>query len=265
MENTFFGSKHNRIFGSVALVLVIVALAAYAYYTMQQARYLYTGPTTISVTGEGEVVSVPDVARFSFSVVEKAADAATAQGAATAKVNALMAALTEAGVEEKDIKTEYYNLYPTYTYKEAVCERGMFYCPPGESVQDGFEVTQTLAVKVRDLSKSGTLLALVGEKGASNISGLEFTIDDTTVLKDEARAEAIVDAKAKAEVLAKDLGVKLGDMVGYYEDEGGVTPYYRYGMGGDAMVKEESAVEVPMVPAGESTTKSRVTLTYQVR
>ena len=264
MENTFFGSSHNRFFGSAALVLVIVALGAYAYYTMQQARYMYSGPTTISVSGKGEVVTVPDIAKFSFSVTEKGADAKATQASASTKVKALTDALKAAGVEEKDIKTEYYNLYPVYKYEEAICPMGSYYCPGGEQVEDGFEVSQSLSIKVRDLDKSGELLALAGSNGATNISNLEFTIDDTATLKDEARAKAIADAKAKAEVLAKDLGVRLDKMVGYYEDEGYVTPYYGYGMGGDMMAKEASA-DMPTVPAGENTTTSNVTITYQVK
>lgn len=263
MENSFFGNKYNRAFGSAALVLIIVALGAYAYYTMQQARYMYSGPTTISVSGEGEAIAVPDIARFSFSVTEKGVDAKTTQDAASTKINELMAALKEAGVEEKDIKTEYYNLYPTYRYEDRVCPMGSFYCPGGEQVEDGYEVTQSLAIKVRDLDKAGELLALVGSKGATNISSLEFTLDDSSVLKDEARAAAIADAKAKAEVLADDLDVRIVKMVGYFEDDGMVTPYY--GMGGTMMEKDAMQSAAPSVPAGENTTTSRVTITYQVR
>lgn len=263
MNNTFFSTEYNRVLGTVALVLVIAALGAYAYYTIKQAQYIYTGPTTISVTGEGEAVSVPDIARFSFTVTEKGSDTGAAQNGSAAKMNEIVSALKEAGVEEKDIKTEYYNMYPVFKYEEARCPVGSFYCPPGNQIEDGYEVSQNIAVKVRDLAKSGALLALVGEKGATNISGLEFTIDDTSVLEDEARAAAITDAKAKAVVLAKELDVRLNKMVGYYEDEGyPVTPYY--GMGGDAMMKS-SAVEEAVVPTGENTITSRVTLTYQIR
>src|SRR3989344_4935888 len=126
------------------------------------------------------------------------------------------------------------------------CIAGM-YCP-GEQVQDGFEVNQTILVKVRNLETAGALLGLVGDKGATNISGLSFTI---------------ADAKAKAEVLANNLGVRLTKMVGYYEDEGYPVPYY--GMGGDMMVKQEMSSVTPDLPTGENITTSRVTLTFQVK
>jgi len=259
MEN-FLGSKLNRFLTTVVLGLLVLALGAYAYYTMQQARYLYTGPTTISVSGEGEVLAVPDIGQFSFSVMAEGEDAVTAQGASAAKINDINAALEAAGVERSDIKTEYYSLYPKYKYETMPCIAGM-YCP-GEQVQDGFEVNQTILVKVRNLDQAGALLGLVGDKGATNISGLSFTIDDDGAIKEEARAMAIADAKAKADALAKDLGVRLTKMVGYYEDEG-MNPYY--GKGGDMMVQSEMSAVSPDMPTGENTTTSRVTLTFQVK
>ena len=262
MDKTFFSFSYNRILTTAAVVTLILALGAYAYFTLQQSKYIYTGPTTVSVSGVGEAVGVPDIGTFSFAVTESGVDAAAAQAASGSKINDILAALKEQGIEDKDIKTEYYSLYPKYKYETGICALGM-YCP-GEQVQDGFEVNQTIVVKVRDLTKAGALLALAGDKGATNISGLSFTIDDPEVLKGEARALAIKDAKEKAEVLASELGVRLVKMVGYYEDEQGATPYY--GMGGDMMARsEEAAFSAPSVPTGENTTTSRVTLTYQVR
>jgi uncharacterized protein len=265
MENTFFGSKHNRFFGSLALVLAIVALGAYAYYTMQQARYYYTGPVTISVVGEAEVNAEPDIAKFSFTVTEKGSDGTAAQGAATAKSNEIVTALKEAGVEEKDIKSDYYNLYPTYKYEDQPCAMDSYFYCPTEQIEDGYEVSHTFTVKVRNKDKAGELLAMVGQKGATNLTGLEFVVDNDDAVKAEARAKAIADAKAKAEVLARDLGVRITEMTGYYEDEGYVTPYYGYGMGGEAMYKDEAMAEAPIIPAGENTVTSRVTITYQVK
>lgn len=264
METTFFSNKNNRLLGALALLMLIVALGAYAQYTFKQAEYLYSGPTTISVTGEGEVTAIPDIGKFSFSVMAEGADAVKAREESNTKANDIIAFLKEKGVEEKDIKTESYNLSPKYKYEQKPCPIGS-YCPL-EQIQDGFEVMQIISVKVRNIDLAGDLVAGAGDKGATNLSGLEFTIDDTSVLEDEARKEAIADAKAKAEVLAKELNVELERMVGYYEEEnGGPVPYY--GMGGDMMVKtamEESSVS-PDIPVGENTTKSRVTITYQIK
>lgn len=263
METTFFSNKNNRLLGALALLMLIVALGAYAQFTFKQAEYLNSRPTTISVTGEGEATAIPDIGKFSFSVMAEGADAVKAREESNTKTNAVIAFLKEKGVEDKDIKTESYNLNPKYKYEQKPCPYGS-YCP-GEQVEDGFEVTQTISVKVRNIDQAGELVAGVGDKGAMNLSGLEFTIDNTSALEDEARKEAIADAKAKAEVLAKELNVRLDRMVSYYEDEnGGPMPYYS--MEEDMMktAMNESSVS-PELPVGENTTKSKVTITYQVR
>lgn len=263
MENKFFDQPRNQVLGSIALGMVVVALAMYSVYTWKMSDNLYYGPTTISVSGEGEVTAVPDIGEFSFSVTGKGEDAAGAQADSAAKMEAIMAYLTGAGVEEKDIKTEYYNLYPKYRYEEKPCVVGM-YCPPGEQIEDGFEVSQTVRVKVRTIDTAGDLIAGVGGEGATNLSGLSFTIDDTSALKDEARTAAIEDAKAKAKVLADQLGVRIVEMTGYYEDEGYYPPMPYYGMGGD-MAMESKAYDEAVVPTGENVINSRVTITYMVR
>lgn len=262
MNETFFSEKINRNLGKLALVALVIALGSYTYYTVKQANYMFMGPTTISVMGEGEVTAIPDIGQFSFSVTASGTDATIAQEESAKKINEIIAFLKESAVEEKDIKTSGYNMYPRYNYEPVPCRVGMF-CPT-EQVQDGFEVTQNISVKVRDTKNSGALISGVGAQGATNISGIEFTIDDTSVLKDEARSLAIKNAREKAKVLAKDLDVRLGDMVSYYEDENMPTPYYGYGMGGDMMMKSESVSIEPMMPTGENTVTSRVTLMFKI-
>ena len=247
--------------------MAVVALMAYTYSTIKQTEYMYQGPTSISVTGEGEVFAKPDIASFSFNVEAKEADATTAQNKAAETMDTVLGYLKEAGVEEKDIKTQYYDLSPRYEYPEmAPCTQ--WYCPPqtGEPKLIGYQVTQSVTVKVRDTDKAGELLSQVGSKGAMNVSGLSFTIDDEDALKAQAREAAIEDAQEKAEVLAKSLGVHIVRMNGYWEEEGGYPQPY-YGMGGGMdMAKAESAVSAPaQVPMGENTITARVNISYEIR
>ncbi len=260
MNETIFSKSYNQLLASLILIGVVGALGAYIYVTLKQADYNYISPNSITVTGEGEVKAVPDIGSFSFSVNESGADAALALDASSKKINEVIAALKEAGVAEKDIKTESYNLSPKYKYESRPCPMGS-YCPQ-EQIEDGFEVNQTVAIKVRDLDKAGELISLVGSKKVANISSLSFTIDDNEVLKAEARALAVADAKAKATVLAESLGVTLGKVTSYYEieDYGQPTPY---AMGGDMRMSAE-AVSVPELPVGETTTKIRVNVLYEI-
>ncbi len=264
MQGTFFQTKLARVLMALVLTGAVVALASYSYLTLLQTKGVYTGETTISVSGEGEVLAKPDIGMFTFSVETEAEDATAAQNQNAEVMDAIVGYLAEAGVAEADVKTQYYNLNPKYRYEERVCAVNS-YCPPGEPIQDGFRVTQNVQVKVRDVAQAGALLGGIGEHGATNISSLSFTIDDEDVLRAEARAKAIEDAKAKAVVLADSLGMKLGRLIGYYEDTG--MPYYGYG-GGD--YREEAAmmsvtVKDAVLPTGENSIMSTVNLTYELK
>lgn len=256
----------RRIVGAVG-VMAVLALCAYTYSTIKQTRYMYSGPTSVSVVGIGEVFATPDIATFSFSIESKETDAKTAQNKSAETMSAVLAYLKESGIEEKDVRTEYYNLTPRYEYPETVCTQ--WGCPPqtGEPKLIGYQVSQSVSVKVRDTQKAGELVSGVGGKGAMNVSGLSFTIDDTEALKSEAREKAIIDAKEKAKVLAENLGARIVRMNGYWEEEGGYPSPYGMGMGGGEMMKTMDAVaSAPAeLPLGENTITARVNITYEIR
>jgi uncharacterized protein len=217
-------------------------------------------PETISVSGKGEVLAAPDVATFSFTVSEESPIVSTAQTKATEKMNAILDYLEKSGVEEKDVKTVAYDIYPRYDY------RGATYYVPGKQILAAYVVSQTIEVKVRKLEDAGKLLTGIGEFGASNVSGLSFSVDAQDELYREARDKAIADARVQAENLANALGVKLGDITSFY-DNAPYQPYPVYyskdaavGMGG-AM----NQAAAPSLPGGESKITSNVTVTYKIR
>lgn len=264
-SQSFWSKKYVHLLLTLVLVGVIVALAAYAHFTLKQARGVFTGETTISVSGEGEVLAKPDIGQFSFSVQAEGTDAVEAQNNSAEAINAILAYLEESGVDEKDVKTENYYLSPKYKYEERVCPFGG-YCPPGERVIDGYEVSQNVSVKIRDLDTAGTLISGAGERGATNISSLQFTIDDESELQAEARAKAIADAKAKAETLAKDLGMKLDRIVGFYEGgNGGYVQMEKATMAMDSAEEGFGGGIAPSLPTGENVIRSTVTITYELR
>lgn len=212
---------------AVAIALFALTLWGLASFVkvVKEFRFVGSGTTatnTITVSGEGEVFAVPDLATFTVSVEEKADEVSDAQKVATEKSNAILAALRAAGIEDKDIKTTSYNVYPNYQWIQAPCSsRG--YCPPGEQKLDGYTVSQSIEVKVRQTDKAGEVLASVGSLGASNVSGLSFTIDDEDQLQADAREKAIDDAREKAEELASQLGVSIVRIVGFNENGGGTN------------------------------------------
>jgi uncharacterized protein YggE len=273
----FEGSEGARIQKAVFWVVIVlgVFLAIEALSSLEGLRYIGSGvpPTnTISVSGHGEFLAVPDIAQFSFSVVSDKPTVAQAQADATAKINAITAYLKSAGIDEKDIQTSDYSIYPQYDYQSAVCPQpavqsgnsaSAIYCPPGRQVLKGYEVRQMTTVKVHDTGKAGELLSGVGSKGATEVSGLTFTFEDPDAPKTQARDKAIADAKQKAEVLAKQLGVHLVRVVSFQENGGGYpTPiYYKAadGMGG------ATAQSAPEISTGQNKITDDVTITYEIR
>lgn len=265
MENEWTNNKNIRGAILVFLGIVTIFFVAKTIKEVKDFRNPIMPSTTISLAGYGEVASIPDTATFSYSVTESGATVADAQTKSATKINAILGYLKEKGIEDKDIKTQNYSVNPKYEYK-ATTPCTQYGCPGGKQVVVGYEVDQTIQVKVRDTAKAGDVLSGIGGLGATNVSGLSFTVDTDrqNELKAEARDIAIADAKAKAVKAARSLGVKLGKPISFYEDS--VSPYYP--MYDKAMVANESAragAVVPQVPTGQNTISSNVSVTFEIR
>lgn len=257
----------ENIFKVSGLVGILLALFLLVITIKEVKSIGYVGRdvaimNSISVNGKGEEMATPDIATFSFGVTEKAKTVKEAQDTASKKLNAAIDVIKKGGVAEKDIKTTSYNINPSYEYQGTVCTA--YGCPPGKSVLTGYEVSQTVQIKVRDISKAGDLLVSIGSLEVQNISGLSFSVDDIDGVTAKARASAIADAKTKAEKLVSDLGVRIVRITSFYDNSNQPSPYY--GMGGDMMSAKVSSVAVaPELPAGEQKVVANVTITYEIR
>lgn len=247
------------------LVLLAAFLVAKSIGELQSYRFIGSSPSQqslITVSGKGEVVAVPDIASFSFSVEKESLLVADAQANVAKRTNDIIAFLKKNGVAEKDIKTAGYNIYPRYEYTPREGEGAAVYLPEGKRYLAAYVVSQSVEVKVRTLADAGKLLSGIGELGATNVSGLSFDFDKRDELVREARDKAIADARAQAAKLAKALGVRLVRIVSY--NEGGGFPYYgkaeiaTYGRGGDGSI-------VPEIPVGEDKLISQISLTYEIK
>ena len=255
-----------RKIGKWVGVLLVVFLAVISIKELKSISYVGKDvPLTnsISVTGKGEAVSIPDIATFSFTVEENAKTLKEAKDKASEKVNNALKAVKAGGVDDKDIKTTSYRMDPHYEYNQPACTS--FGCPGGKQVLTGYDVGQTIEIKVRDLSKTGDLFDIIGNSGVKNVNGLTFSIDDIDSVKAIARADAIAKAKAKADIIAKDLGVKLVKITSFYDSSDDVVyPYAReMAVGGDVMTMKASIA--PQVPTGEQKITANVSITYEIR
>lgn len=265
---TFIDELTSNRAARIAAVAVLALLALFLLvktWDVAFGRDISDPYNTITVEGTGRAAMVPDTARITFTITESSANVADAQKKATDKTDSVLASLKDQNIDDRDVKTLSYNVSPRYEYNQRACLAGMI-CPPVSSSPTivGYDVSQTIQVKVRETDKAGDVLASLGSLGVQNVNGPEFVVDDETAVQAEAREEAIAEARAKAKDLAKDLGVHLGKIVSFYE---GPTGGEAYGYGGKAMMDSAMVVPqaAPTLPTGENETETTVSITYEIR
>ena len=236
--------------------LIVAILAGFSWMRFIRKQSDIFTPRSITVSAEGKVVTVPDIALLSFSVVKEGSDPKALQDENTAVVNRVLAFVKGEGVSAKDVKTTGYTLSPRYDYDRFT----------GRSSVYGYTLSQTVSVKIRDFSKIGTLLGKLPDQGVTRIDSFTFAVDDPERYLGEARREAFEKAREKAREMADENGVRLGKVITFNEGgcPGGCPPPYlavaeRAGMGGD------QAALLPQVEPGTQEVQVQVSVTYELR
>jgi uncharacterized protein len=157
-------------------------------------------PPAVVVTGTGEVSVKPDTAQVQVGVTTQAQTASQALKANNEAMDVLLKALTSRGIAEKDVQTSNFHVSPQYRHQN-----------PGQAPElAGYQATNQVGVRVRNLKDLGPLLDDLVTKGANQVHGVSFTVADPRKVLDEARGKAVQDARRRAEHLAREAGVKLG-------------------------------------------------------
>ncbi|WP_279482134.1 SIMPL domain-containing protein [Aureimonas sp. SK2] len=216
-------------------------------------------PARISVTGEGHASGTPDLAVTQLTVMRSAPTAAEALAQANDAMEAVRGAMSGFGVEARDLQTSGFQIAPQYRYEN---RSDGTQAPP---VVTGYEVRNTLSVKVRDLARLGELLDKAVQLGVNEGGSIAFQIEDDSGLRNEARREAVREARASAETLAEAAGLKLGRVV-TIEDVAGSAfpPPPPMPFGELRMAAPASASKVP-VEVGESMVTSDVRIVYELQ
>ena len=203
----------------------------------------------IWVSGTGEVSVTPDIAALRLGIAAQAASVAEAQPQAAEAMDRVMTALTDNGVAGKDIQTQYFSIRQVTKWDRE----------KEEEIVVGYRVTNKVIAKIRDIDKVSTIIDAVAEAGGdlTRIDSIDFSVDDPSAYYEEARQEAMADAKAKAEQLAKLAGVKLGKPT--YISEGiQIPPVIRDIYHGE-VAAPAPGVETPISPG-----EMEISLTIQV-
>ena len=271
MYNCRMQAEYIKNLYRASLVFIVILSLFFAVKLLAEFRaYGMMGSSeanTITLSGHGEVEAVPDIASVYFTIESSKATQSASSDEVNTKTKSILDFLKSSGITERDIKTEGYNSYPKYSNPEP-CP--LYYSPNSimppcrsESKIIGYTVSQNISVKIRKVDDVSKIVDGLNKIGVTNMSGPNFTIDDPDALQAKARKEAIADAKAKAEVLAKDLGVRLGRVANFSESGyPGPIFYGKARMEADSV----SSASVPSeIPAGENTITSDVTITYEIR
>ncbi|HEV7252198.1 MAG TPA: SIMPL domain-containing protein [Mesorhizobium sp.] len=183
-------------------VLPLAAALALAAPSLAQAQSVTEGPRIV-VTGEGEASLRPDLALLTLSVLREADTAGEALAQSSAAMREVIAALKAMGVADRDLQTSGLQIMPRYVYEDTP-DRGQ------TSRLIGYQVVNTLAVRVRDIARVGEVIDKAVSLGVNQGGDVAFTSDDPEAALDEARKAAVTDATGKARLLSEAAGVKLG-------------------------------------------------------
>ena len=222
--------------------VVAIAAAALAPVSTQATEKL---EKLVTVTGEGTVDAVPDNAVIRIGVSSQGKTARAASDANAREMNAVLAAIKDGGVAERDVQTSSLSLQPQYDPKQT-----------GPAHLIGFRVNNQITVKVRDIGKLAALLDRAIAAGANEMSGIEFKVSNEAKLLDQARTAAIADAHRKAELYAQAAGMQIGRVI-VISEEGATppAPVYRALRAGMA---------APAIAPGEQAVHAVVTVSYEL-
>ncbi|MDD4902175.1 MAG: SIMPL domain-containing protein [Patescibacteria group bacterium] len=258
-ENCF---HHGKLKMVIVLVLVLGAIAL-GILAILRDKIMQNDQNQFVVTAQGKITAPPDVATVDFSVqstVSKNIGDIVKDG--NTKMNAIIKALTDLKIDKADIQTSQYQLAPIYDYTSCPLSSSIP-CQQG-NVLRGYQLTEGVTVKIRDLNIVGDAISQAIAAGANQTGGVSFTIDDQDKLKAEARALAIEKAIEKAKTIAKQSGLKLGKLINVTENTGPM-PYYANTY--DMMAKGGGVAAAPTasIQSGSLDITDDVILTYKVK
>lgn len=208
-------------------------------------------PRTISVSGEGEATGTPDMAIMQFGVVAEGKTAGEAMTANSQAMTKVRDKLKELGIAAKDMQTSNFSLNPVYPPYDRN--------KPEERKITGYSVNNSLTVRLRDIDKVGATIDAAVGAGANNLGGLNFGFQDQSDLEDEAKKDAVRQARATAELVAKEAGVSLGEVmtIAVNSYSGRPQPV--------AMSRMATAESATPIEAGESSLSASVSITYRIK
>lgn len=226
------------------------------------ARATGMTPGSITVVGEGQAVATPNVAHVNLGVEVISTTVRQASTDANTTTAAIIAKLKSLGVADKDIQTSQYTIIPFRDQDRPVAAQAGQPAATAAPPRQQYRVISTVSVKLRDLNAVGAAIDGAVDAGANIVGGIQFTVDDPTPVADQARGNAVADARRQAQLLAQAAGVTLGPPIIITQVIGSVTPRLEMGEVARSAVPAAAA---PPVQGGELTFSERIQITFEMR
>lgn len=249
-------SRRIMILFTVALLMTLAAMVKTTLAQEAQPSMEPLSEATISITGTGTITAEPDIAVVRAGAVSEAPTARAAMEANTKIMADTFAALRAMGVEDRDMQTSRLTVEPRYTYFNSSSSEERR--PPRI---DGYQVFNNLTVRVRDLTIIGDVLDALITAGVNQMGGLSFSVDEPDALFDQARADAVEDAVAQAQLLTQAAGVSLGRIISISQSSPQQNPPMQPQFARMAMA--DSAESVP-IATGEQNLRAQVTIIWAI-
>lgn len=232
-----------------------LAVHAQAAHAQTAAPAVAAGNTLLTVTADGRTAQKPDLALFTAGVASTGKTAGAALTANSADMNRVIAALKQAGIADRDIQTSNLSLNPVYAPQERQPNGAVV---PQEPKIIGYQVSNTVTVRQRNLAEFGKVIDTLVSAGANQVNGPDFQVDKPDAALDEARVEAVGKARARADLYARAAGLKVVRIVSISEGGGYSPPMPQYRMAMDV-----AAAPAP-VAAGEVSLNANVTVQFEL-
>ncbi len=217
---------------------------------------------TITFIGTAEIKAKPDIATFLVTARQEEKTVILAQQKMTDKANKALALFKEKGIKSDDITTNNYSTNPKYTYENQPCKKKV--CPGAKVTLSGYEATQSISIKLRDLTKAGEILTGLANLDIAEVNGPSFAIESPDKYRSQAQELAITQAKSAAQLTAKNLGITLKRIVNFSEEPRQFEPRAVMMMAKGAPMFEASSSSMPQLESGEQKITSSVLVTYEI-
>jgi hypothetical protein len=257
-----FTKKPFRILTILIGIAVVFALVTFGIYQMVKSDNESSQGRTTTLSAEGKVTVIPDIAKINFSISLENVSIEKLTNENNLKMQTVIDYLKSVNIKEKDIKTTNYSLYPVYEEKCFNDNSGFRRC---NSVLVKYKLDQVIEVTIRDFAKLDSIVGKVAELGVNNISNITFSVEDMEKVQNEAKIQAIKKIMERAGDISNATKVKFGRIINIAENYNNYGAYRDYSVSSMKVASEAAMVAPAPIEAGSKDVTATVSITFEIK